>query len=462
MKIKRRFSRTVIWIITSYIILLAGIASATPVVEWDKTFGEAGNDEAALSVEETEDGGYIIAGMQFAGYGMEIEELRHNALLIKTDENGNQVWIRTFGEVGGSEASSVQQTKERGYIITGSTTSSERGDLDIWLIKTDENGNLIWNKTFGGKSEDKGLSIQLAKDGGYILTGYVTHERVDPEPWYGNLDYDILLIKTDKDGNQQWNRTFGGDKYEVPNSVIQTSDSGFIIAAGIYSNEYNILNNWIVYGKNNNNNGWLIKTDNNGLEQWNRVLDENILTSIHQTKDNGYIIAGYSMFDFGNMKLIHYDFRNAWLIKTDGLGNTEWKKTFGGYLPRSVRQTNDSGYIVAGNTYPRLLTGQYRRDEKAWLLRTDEKGEELWSLLPGGRNYIAYSIRQTEDGSYVVAGTTDLYAMGRKPDAWLMKLREEPQTEPEKSGGFELILAMAMLMGVQIVQKKSKHDITKD
>lgn len=437
MKNKRSISILFVWIIAFQIILLTGIAFAKPVVEWNKTFGEADNDEAALSVAQTEYGGYIVAGKQFSGYGTGVEE---KALLIKTDANGNKEWIRTFGE--GSGVSSVQQTRDKGYILTGYTTSSERGDIDIWLLKTDENGNSIWNKTFGEKGYDIGVSGQLTKDGGYILTGIITRERVDPEPSYSTGDYDILLIKTDENGNQQWNRTFGGKKNEVPDSLMQTSDGGFIIAAWTES-----------YG-NKSINGWLIKTDINGLEQWNKVLDENYPTSVQQTEDNGYIIAGYSTFDLYIMRLSLYESRDAWLIKTDGNGNTEWKKTFSGYMPYSVRQTKDNGYIVAGESYPSFWKGQYIwRTNGAWVLRTNEKGEELWSLLPGDTNYIASSILQTEDGSYVLAGSTESYAMGRKSDAWLMKLREVPQTE--KSVGFEIILAMAMLLGVYIARRKN-------
>lgn len=370
--------------------------SSTPVAEWSKTFGEADYDESAFSVVQTEDGGYIIAGKQLAGPRIGIEE---QALLIKTDANGNQAWIRTFGENGGRGASSVpvQQTQDKGYIFAGDTTSSERGDIDIRLLKTDENGNSMWTKTFGGKNDDRAVSVQLTKDGGYLLTGYTTQERVKPELYYETGDLDIILIKTDENGNQQWNRTFGGKKNEIPSSAIQTKDGGFIIAAWTESYGNNNINGWMVYGKNNNINGWMVKTDVNGLEQWNRVFDENMPTSVQQTKDNGYIIAGYSMFDFRIMRLNFYDFNDAWLIKTDGNGDTEWKKTFGGYQPLSVQQTMDSGYIVAGNSYPRYLTWQYRWDANAWVLKTDAKGDELWSMLLGGKNYVASSVLQTEE-----------------------------------------------------------------
>lgn len=424
------------WIIAFHNLLLMGITSATPVVEWDKTFGEAGNDEAALSVAETEDRGYIIAGKQLVFEGDSVTG--EKALLIKTDANGNKIWIKTFGEIGGSGsgATSVQQTKEKEYILAGYTTSSENGVLDIWLIKTDENGNLMWSKTFGGKSEDRAVSVSLTKDGGYMITGYTTHERDDPEPDYSTGDLDILLIKTDENGTQQWIRQFGEKRNEMPASAMQTSDGGFIITG------------WAEADRGLN--GWLIKTDDKGIENWKRTFSKDLPSFVQQTKDNGYIIAGNSMSGFG---FLHNDISSsseAWLIRTDLEGNTLWKKKFADHIPWSVWQTRDGGFIVAGNSYPGYFMGQERGEDYAWILRTDKRGNELWKMSPGGKNFIASSIRQTEDGGYMVAGTTDMYAMGRKTNAWLMKLREEPQTEPQskKSEGFEVILAMAMLLGV--------------
>ncbi len=449
-----------IGIIALQIIILAGIAYAMPVVEWSRTYGGAGSDEDVLSVQQTKDGGYILAGKQQLWAGD--SAIGEKALLIKTDANGNELWIRTFGE-NWSGASSVQKTRDGGYILTGYTTSSERGE-NIWLIKTDENGNLLWSKEFGGKAEDRAISVQQIKDGGFILIGYKTYEKVEPEPLvYRAGDIDIWLIKTDENGNEQWNRLLGGTSTEKPSSVTQTSDGGFIISAWTSS-----------YGDSNIN-GWLVKTDNNGIELWNRTFSRDLLSSVLQIKDGGYILSGYSMFGFSLVGLhINIVRSETWLIRTDADGNTLWKKTFGGYMAWSVQQTMDSGYILAGNRQD-LRSALIGGDKHVWILKTDADGNEMWTMTPGGKNYIASSVRQTEDGGYVIAGSTDLYAMGRKTDAWLIKVSGEPDgtaspnqtlaavqaetskiTPTQKAAGFEAFLAITILLAISIVWRKKR------
>ncbi len=202
----------------------------TPVM-FVKTFGGS-EMEYGRSVQQTTDDGYIITG-----------EMDRDVWLLKTNSNGDSLWSKTFGGNTIDKGYSVQQTTDGGYIITGYTWSFGNGNSDVWLIKTDSQGNEEWEKTFGNSYSNEGYSVQQTTDGGYIITGYYVAA--------GNIE-DLWLIKTDPQGNEEWNQTFGGSEVDWGYSVQQTTDDGYIITGKTRS-----------FG-NGNNDVWLIKTDSEG------------------------------------------------------------------------------------------------------------------------------------------------------------------------------------------------------
>ena len=181
-----------------------------------KSFGGAYND-AGCSVQETSDLGYIIAG-----YTNSFGAGRFDVYLIKTDADGNEMWHKTFGGANEDVGRSVQQTEDGGYIIAGYTDSFGAGRFDVYLVKTDADGNLEWYKTFGGPEDDDGYSVQQTKDLGYIIAGDTKS--------FGAGHFDVYLVKTDASGNLQWEKTFGGADIDGGISVAETSDLGYIIA----------------------------------------------------------------------------------------------------------------------------------------------------------------------------------------------------------------------------------------
>jgi hypothetical protein len=183
-------------------------------VQWAKTYGIG----FATSVQQTSDGGYIVAGWT-SSFGAGLDDI----FLIKTDASGNIIWAKTYGGTGEDVAYSVQQTSDGGYIVAGYTFSFGAGGYDIFLIKTDASGNIIWAKTYGGTGEDVAYSVQQTSDGGYIVAGYTFS--------FGAGGYDIFLIKTDASGNIIWAKTYGGTGEDVAYSVQQTSDGGYIVAS---------------------------------------------------------------------------------------------------------------------------------------------------------------------------------------------------------------------------------------
>jgi len=290
-------------------------------VQWAKTYGGTTRDRV-YSVQQTSDGGYIVGGWR-APASSTVDDV----FLIKTDANGNIQWAKTFGGTDDDQDNSVQQTSDGGYIMTGGTASFGAGNWDIWLIKTDANGNISWAKTYGGTNYDYAYSVQQTSDGGYILAGETRS--------FGAGNVDIILIKTNSSGNLQWAKTYGGTGSDITWSVQQTSDGGYIVAG--YTTSFGAGNVDII----------LIKTNSSGNLQWAKTYggtNYDYAYSVQQTSDGGYIVAGYTTsFGAGGS-----DF---FLIKTDANGNLIWAKTYGGTgddNAYSFQQTSDGGYIVAG------------------------------------------------------------------------------------------------------------------
>ena len=426
------------------VFVSVGCASGTtpPEEEWNQTFGGAEGDRA-YSVQQTADGGYILAGETWS-YGAGF----YDVWLVKTDADGNEQWNKTFGGTTRDSGHSVQQTTDGGYILAGSTSSA--GSYDFRLVKTDLNGNTQWDKTFGGIGDDVANSVQQTTDGGYILAGSTLS--------YGAGKRDVWMVKTDSNGNEQWNKTFGGPDYDSTNSVQQTTDGGYILAGskGLYGMGGSDV--------------WLVKTDSNGNKQWDKTFGgtgHDYAHSVQQTADGGYILAGYTQ-SYGAGR------PDVWLVKTDADGDRQWDKIFGGPdidMANSAQQTADGGYILAGETESYGAGGS-----DVWLVKTDADGDKQWDRTFGSTgNDAANSIQQTADGGYILTGEM-APSIGGSADLWLIKLKGEltetlitpeltkptptPITTPTESTptpstpAFETIFAVAGLLAVAYLLKR--------
>jgi parallel beta-helix repeat protein len=302
-------------------------------------------------------------------------------------------WNKTYGATGLDEARSVVQTSDGGYALAGYTSA---GGYDFWLVKTDYSGAMQWNKTYGsGTGAEYAYSMVQTSDGGYALAGIATS--------FGAGHDDFWLVKTDYSGAMQWNKTYGATGYDDASSVVQTSDGGYAVAGETDS-----------FGAGNFD-FWLVKTDSSGAMQWNKTYGGTLYekaSSAVQTSDGGYAVAGYTnSFGAGS-----YDF---WLVKTDSTGAMQWNKTYGGAstdLPSSVVQTSDGGYALAGYTNS-FGAGA----DDFWLVKTDSSGAMQWNKTYGGTSGDnPYSVVQTSDGGYALAGSTNSFGAGNY-DFWLVK-----------------------------------------
>jgi hypothetical protein len=368
-----------------------------PDTLWTKTFGGSDSDWG-FSVQQTTDGGYIVTG-ETCSFGAGDNDV----WLIKTNASGDTLWTKTFGGSDIDVGYSVQQTTDGGYIITGSTFGA--GVSDVWLIKTDDSGDTLWTKTFGGSDSEWGRSVQQTTDGGYIITGMTRS--------FGAGDRDVWLIKTDNSGDTLWTKTFGGSDGEGGHSVQQTTDGGYIITGSTQ--------------KASGSDVLLIKTDASGDTLWiktfdgyhtfdgNQTFDVQVDCgySVQQTNDGGYIITGFTGWDYG-----FSGYSNVWLIKTDASGDTLWTKTFGSGSGHSVQQTTDGGFIIAAEKD----YGIYQSYD-AWLIKTDNSGDTLWTKTFGGSGMdMGHSVQQTNDGGYILTGGTVI----NNGDVWLIKTAPDP------------------------------------
>jgi len=393
-----KFFFTLLLLISLFVA--SALGQPNPDTLWTRTYGGSSYEEA-YSVQQTADGGYVIAGCT-ASFGAGW----YDFYLVKTDSQGDTLWTRAYGGGMGDYARSVQQTSDGGYIVAGRTGSFGSGGWEIYLVKVNGQGDTLWTRTYGGGSTDEAYSVQQTADEGYIVAGYT--ESFDA----GSGDF--YLVKTNGSGDTLWTRAYGGSGWDLATSVQQTADGGYVVAGMTRS-----------FGAGDCD-FYLVKTNNSGDTLWTRTYGESSCEeafSCQQTTDGGYIVAGFTDSSGAN----YYDF---YLVKTNSSGDTLWTRTYGGSYwdgAYAVQQTTDGGYVAAGPTVS-FGAGNY----DFYLVRTNSQGDTLWTRTFGGsESDNAYSIQQTTDGGYVVAGITYSFGAGFYGDVYLVKTGPEiSEAEP--------------------------------
>lgn len=446
---------------------------------WEKSYGGK-HAEFLCDAIPTPDYGFILAGSSISGKNGSKDEKNKGDLdywLWKMDEDGNMDWQKSFGGNKVDLLQSIALTDDGGYILGGTSSSNKgldkndnsKGLEDFWVIKLNARGQELWQKTIGGFGMEKLLSIAQTKDGGYILGGTSSSDKVEAdengvvdlygksEDSRGNLDYWVVKLKSD--GAIEWQKTIGGLYVDELKSIKQTKDGGYFL--GGYSNSP------MSGDKTENNFGlgdyWVVKLDDKGVIEWQRTLggdkDDNLFASF-QTNDGGFILGGNSNSGSVDSKSkSNKKGTDFWVLKLDTIGNIEWQQTYdygkqdvltsivenkdgtfliGGYAQSEVKSSSKS---VRNNITSKLSSMPDKEGINDYIaLKIKSNGEEIWTQTVGSKgDELLKKLFETRDGGYLMAGTSNGSVSRDKKssrggnDFWVVKLRDKNKPEKPKA-----------------------------
>ncbi|QNF31610.1 T9SS type A sorting domain-containing protein [Adhaeribacter swui] len=418
---------------------------------WDKTFGGDKADNLNTIVLAAQ-GGYLLGGTSLSGVSKDKSEAyrgKEDYWVVRVDDKGQKVWDKTFGGTGSDELVGIVPTKDGGYLLAGSSLSREGGDktapskglYDYWVVKINAEGQKMWDKSYGGKAYDRLATIVATPDGGFVLGGTSTSGKSGDKSegtigYSADGVYDFWILKIDESGIKQWDKTLGTEAMDELTALIPTPDNGFL--AGGMSQEYYFLT----------------KIDGKGNPEWGRYLlteynetGLDIIQALLATPDGNYVVAGWSESGIGGVKSdSSRGASDMWLLKLDPKGNKIWDKTYGGQnydFPSSLVASTDGGYLVAGYSESPVSAEKSEASRGGfdyWLLKLDANGQIIWDKTLGGTSKDALTtIITTRDGNYLLGGssksgkTADKSEASRdissdenlRGDFWIVKIKDE-------------------------------------
>jgi hypothetical protein len=368
-----------------------------PTIEWQKTI--SGNDDTNInSVQQTTDGSYILAGYK------NNSQNGSDYWIVKLNNNADIKWEKTYGGSNNDASSNIQQTTDGGYIVAGNTDSNDgdvtnnKGNSDAWILKLNANGAIEWQKTYGGSSGDYLRSIKQTTDNGYIAVGYTYSKDGDIPNNQGDID--AWIIKIDTNGNLKWSKTFGGINLERTNNMQQTTDGGYLIVGGSQTiNSYNA-------GTCSNIDYWVVKLQANGNLNWQKTYGgsgNDQANCIQKTNDGHYIIAGYTFSSDGDITRLDGG-SDAWVLKIDDLGNILQQTTIGTNdheTAYNISQTHNNNLLIAGSSQ-----NNNGGEERIFIAALNTNFNLLWQrqIPQENSNSFANTIFETPDCGYMLFG----------------------------------------------------------
>ena len=417
------------------------------------------NGDYSGSIQPTTDGGYIVAGYtegadgDVQGYhgNIDIQDL----WIIKLNGTGAVQWKKCLGGVYMETGADIYQTQDGGYIVAGSSASVDcgitgnHGGLDFWLVKLSPAGDIQWQKMLGGSRNEYATSLSQTPDGGYIIGGYTNSGDGQISGYHDNGDYgnnfDWWVVKVDASGNLQWQKTLGGTGDDQCNSVKVTSDGGYIAAGFVGSTDGDVT------GNHGATDSWVVKFSSTGDIQWEKSFGGSKYdgaNSIQATSDGGYIFAGYSGSNDGDVSGNHQSlggFLDFWVVKITAAGTLQWQKCYGGKYNENafyIQKTTDGGYVLSGTAESPdgdLSCNAGLTD--VWVIKIDATGNLQWSKSMGGSYYDeSFAVQPLPDGSFIAAASTCSVEVpgyhkhgtfaGTCADYWIIKLSPSQVAAP--------------------------------
>jgi Secretion system C-terminal sorting domain len=385
------------------------IIIAQPSIEWQHSFGGSDYD-GARSIQQSRDGGYIVAGTSSSADGdLGATHGYDEFWVLKLDSSGAIQWKKFYGGSDLDVAFAIQQTSEGGFVVAGFTKSNDgdvsgyHGDRDAWILKLDSIGGIQWQKCLGGAGWEEAWDIQQTIDGGYIVAGRSGTPDGDVTKNQGSLDYWVVKLNTT--GQIEWQKSLGGSFLDIAYSIRQTMDGGYIVAGESNSPDGDVTN---VHGSSDY---WVVKLNFEGKIEWQKALGGTGIdraNNIRQTIDGGYVVIGQSRSNNGDVSGGHggYDY---WVVKLSEVGNVKWQRALGGSKEdygSDIRQTNDDGYVITGQT--QSTNGDVLYNDGGadiWVVKLTVTGEIQWQKsLGGSQAEHGFSIQQTNDEGFILAG----------------------------------------------------------
>ncbi len=403
------------------------LISQNPEIMFQKSIS-GGADNYGRTIAASTDGGYLIAGDIFPG-GDTV-----NYLIAKVNETNDLVWQKTYGGSGHEIPSKMLSTKDGGFILVGYSNSSD-GDVsenkgwdDCWVLKIDENGNIEWEKSFGGTSRDLGNNIMQTNDDGFLIAATTKSTDGDVNETHGGTDF--WLLKIDALGNIEWENTYGGSEDETFSDIEQLNDSSFLMLGSSRSSNGDVGNN---YGGKD---FWLAKIDLSGNLFWERNYggsDSENGTAIALNKNGGFILGGTSKSsDYDVSKNLGFD--DYWVVSCDSTGSIIWQRSYGGSKNDVLKELKymDGGCLLTGYSfsYDNNVIDNHGSSDM-WIVKTYSNGQINWTRSLGGSETDgANAMTYSNDFGYLITGYTasddgDVEESSGNVDMWVVKLCED-------------------------------------
>ena len=400
-------------------------------LEFQQNFGGT-NSEIVKNSRQTADGGYIIAGHTLSD-DIQVSDNYGGVdyWLVKTDAQGNIQWEQNYGGSSTDLGQTIIQTDDEGYLFLGGALSNDRdvtapkGSFDIWLLRLNANGDVVFDRSYGGTGNDRPSWMEATSDGGYVICATTSSDNGDVNENKGVTD--VLVLKLDANLNVQWSKTVGGSSEDFANHIQQTSDGGYVVTGGTFS----------IDGDINGNNGdmevLVFKLDANGNLMWLQTLGGSGLewgNSIIETSNGDIMVTGATDSSDGDFPE-NAGFRDLWLARFNSAGVLLWRQIYGGLkddMGSALLETPNNGFLVAGHA--EVPDGDVSNNNgilDIWLLNTAEDGSLIRDYNYGGSmTEMTEDMQFTNDGGLLISGFSesndfDLNDNKGQADYWILK-----------------------------------------